>query len=189
MSSVTRFLKQLPAGQGQTYLTSTSLGLIDNCAYAFIPTSANVVGNYPPGAMVLLSNDASLGGLQNAIVNALSYAQASPTAVPTLLGVLRDMGKTIFAPVSGTVAGVPAALTSASSNYGYFRQVQLLVPGAVTANQVGGASGSAFGVVGPSPTGSSYLTFYLPVSVASVLLQPATVDLVAGVAQGLGGQM
>jgi hypothetical protein len=184
MSSVTRFLKQLPAGQGQTYLTSTSLGLIDNVAYVFVPTSGNVVGNYPPGVMVLAS--AASPGLQNQIVNALTYAQAGPTAVPTLLAVLRDMGKTVFAPA---VAAVDTVVTNAA-NYGYFRQVQLLVPGAVSANQVGGSLGSTFGVVGSNPVPySSYLTFYLPVAVAGVLLQPSTVDLVAATAQGAGGQM
>lgn len=170
MTSVTRFLKQVP--QGQTYLSTGTLSALDNYAYELVPASGNVVGNYTPGSMVLA---ASVGtGLPTAIAAALTYAQAQPggALAGDFVGVLRDMGKTVFANTATSVANAQTQSSSNSANYGYFRQVQLLVPTAVTANQIGGASGSVFGVVGPSVDAySPYLTFYIPVAVAGVLLQ------------------
>jgi len=65
--------------------------------------------------------------------------------------VLRDMGKSIFVPVG-----------SATGAKGLFRQVQLLVPSAVS-SFIGGASGSSFGVGvgGAVDAYTSYFTFYI----------------------------
>ncbi len=153
MSSVTRFIRQVPVSttyyNAQAVVTSPS-----TLVYEFVPTSANYVGNYPPGNM----QSASVA-LQAAIAQAV---QAAGGAASNNL-VLRDMGKTIF-----------AATSSATNAFGYFRQVQLLNPSAITSTQgfIGGIGGQTFGVLGAANTpnaNTDYLTFYIPVTVAGVL--------------------
>ena len=158
MSSVQSFLKQINPSQRYSYVASTGLAALAAQAFEFVPVSGNYVGNYPPGGMVLATaagtNGAFSAGLYNAI---LSAATTSPGGAQNLF-VLRDMGKTVFAPVT-TEANV--ANGSLSSAYGHFRQVQLLAPQVVTANQIGGSGASPFGVFGSSPAYCVYLTFYL----------------------------
>ena len=138
MSSVTRFLRQIPTGQ--TLYGETLQNVADN-AYTFVPTSENYVGNYPPGYVALAS-----AGVKNAILTA---ANATGVAIP----VVRDMGKTIYAPIS-TDSGV--TLTTPA----YFRQIQVLVPQDISNTQgfLGGVGGNTFGVAGTDPT---YLTVYV----------------------------
>lgn len=146
MSSVTRFIRQVPLST--TYYNVSSAILAGTGVYEFVPTAANYVGNYPPGYMITASA-------------ALQAALATAGTTSTL--VLRDMGKTIFAPVS-----------SLTGDSGYFRQVQLLKPSAVTAAQgfIGGTAGNTFGVLGAENTPDAYtdyMTFYIAVPVAGVL--------------------
>ncbi len=168
MSSVTRFLRQIPTGIGQLNAVPTSDAL------DFVPTSGNYVGNYPPGYMV----PASQTGLSSALTNADNGSGQA---------LVRDMGKTIFCPYSATVGG---SLASAPS--GFYRQYQLLKATPISATQgfLGGPSGNNFGVVGPSnatiPGTSTYVTFYLPTFVAGV--GSATGSLSA-LDIGAGGQM
>lgn len=151
MSSVTRFIRQIP--QSTTYYNAaTIVAAPGTYVYEFVPTSANYVGNYPPGNMQVAS-----AALQTAISEAVSAVGAGNL-------VLRDMGKTIFAATS----------SSATPSYGYFRQVQLLNPSAITFSQgfIGGTAGSTFGVLGAANTPDAYtdyMTFYIPVTVAGVL--------------------
>lgn len=161
MSSVTRFIRQIPVST--TYYNVSSAVLAGTNVYEFVPTAANYVGNYPPGYMQTASA---------ALINALGTAGSTTDLI------LRDMGKTIFAPVG-----------SSSGNSGYFRQVQLLKPSAITAAQgfIGGTAGQTFGVLGAEGTPDAYtdyMTFYIAVPVAGVL---------GGVLSGLtpiaGGQM
>jgi hypothetical protein len=161
MSSVTRFIRQVPLST--TYYNVSSAILAGNGVYEFVPTSANYVGNYPPGYMTTASA---------ALQNALLVAGSATTLI------LRDMGKTIYAP-----------LNSLTGDSGYYRQVQLLKPTAITAAQgfIGGTSGNTFGVLGAPNTPdqyTNYFTFYIAVPVAGVL---------GGVLSGLtpiaGGQM
>jgi hypothetical protein len=161
MSSVTRFIRQVPLAT--TYYNVSSAILAGTGVYEFVPTSANYVGNYPPGYMASASA---------ALIAALAAAGSTSNLV------LRDMGKTINAPV--------ASLTGDS---GFFRQVQLLKPSAITAAQgtIGGTAGNTFGVLGANATPDAYtnfMTFYIAVPVAGVL---------GGVLTGLtpiaGGQM
>jgi len=75
----------------------------------------------------------------------------------------RDMGKTIYAPVD-----------SLTGNAGWFRQIQILKPSAVTNAQgfIGGTAGQTFGVVGDANTPNSnmdYFTVYIPVPVGGIL--------------------
>jgi len=146
MSSVTRFIRQVQTPYFSTASFSASH------IYEFQPSGTNVVGNYPPGIMALASN--SLKGLISAIGTT---------------GALRDMGKTVQAPI-GSLTG----------NVGFFRQVQLLAPTAVTAAQgyTGGLAGNTFGVAGVATDGADaynhYLTFYIPVTVAGVNADLAT---------------
>lgn len=180
MSSVTRFLRQIPTGQS-VYLQGTvvnvnDLAAIANAAVEFIPTSGNYVGNYPPGVVVAAS-----AALKAAIQTAdAGLAQSTP--------VIRDLGKTIFAPVYN---GTPAATGTASGNSGFFRQVQLLIPQAIGSQGfIGGAQGSVFGVVGGSPDAySSYLTFYLPTAVAGVLATAGFATTVTPLFNSPQGQM
>ena len=151
MTSVTRFIRQVPVAT--TYYDAyTVTASPATTVYEFVPTAANYVGNYPPGYVQLAP-----AALQGAITTAVAYATATQQRL-----VLRDMGKTIYAPIS--------SLTGVS---GYFRQVQLLSSSGVSASQglIGGAAGNNFGVIGApaNPDAyTNYLTFYIPVTVAGV---------------------
>lgn len=164
MSSVTRFLRQIPTGL--TYVNPDSL---TSSALDFVPTAGNYVGNYPPGYMV----SAAATGLQTALSNAKQVAGGQ--------FLVRDMGKTIFAPFN-----------SATGDMGYFREYQLLVVSPIGATQgfLGGVGGNNFGVVGPAnataPGTSTYCTFYLPVAVGGVGTPASALPVVNAQA---GGQM
>ncbi len=178
MSSVQRFLKQV--APSNAFVGAGALATLRDTAHMLVPTSANVVANYPSsgGALVEASDD-----LKNAIMQVLAN-----TPSPVYAVVLRDMGKTVFGPTASSAAN--AANGVYQSTYGYFRQVQLLTPLATNATQVGGSTGSAFGVLGSSPLYSPYLTFYLPVPVAGVLLQDANFAANNALAAPvIGGQM
>jgi hypothetical protein len=152
MSSVTRFIKQVPLSTTY-YSVPASMLSAGTGVYEFVPTATNTVGNYAPGFMQAAST---------ALVNALA------TAGPYTSCVLRDMGKTVQAPI-----------TSLTGNVGFFRQVQLLKPA---------ASGTSFGVLGAVNTPDAYtdyFTFYIPVPVAG-LSAVATMSLAFPAA---GGQM
>lgn len=153
MSSVTRFLKQVnPAA---SYL---SIGdLVSNRAtvvYEFVPSVGNVVGNYPPGFVQLAS-----AALQVRLAE-LAGSQC----------IVRDMGKTILAPIA-----------SLTGNVGRFRQVQILLP------TFQGAANNTFGVLGaaanPDPY-TNYMTVYVASPVAGVLAGTLSSSVVIG-----GGQM
>lgn len=154
MSSVQRFLRQIPTG---TNFVGNASGLID-AAYDFIPTNGNYVGNYPPGFVTQASN--------TSLFAALKAAEKS-----TGTSVVRDMGKTIYAPVSST-----KSIDDLTGDAGYFREYQLLRVNPIKpANPgfLGGSTGSTFGVVGQgvsSGDGSPllYATFYVPVVVNGV---------------------
>ena len=149
MSSVQRFIRQIQPDN--TYNSaSTVLGAPASYAYELIP-SAGAVGNYPAGYMAAAS-----GALATALT-ASTYAANS--------ALLRDMGKTIRAPVN-----------SVSGNVGYFRQVQLLVPSHA------GVAANVQGAVLVPDQYSPYLTFYVPVAIAGI-------SAAAIPSHGLSGQM
>jgi hypothetical protein len=146
-----------------------SLVQIAAAAVEFVPTSSNYVGNYPPG-YVIPASAATVAAITNA---AVGYTQALP--------IVRDMGKTVFAQTATNLANAQAG--TGTGTWGYFRQVQVLVPQAITTAQgfIGGTSGSTFGVVGGSPDAySSYLTVYVPTSVAGVYLLQGVTPLLEG---------
>jgi hypothetical protein len=149
MSSVTSFIKQVPAAS--QYFSAASLA--NTNVYELIPLSSNVVGNYPPGYVQLVS--------------AFSLPSGS---------VCRDMGKTIF-----------SAIGAAGTDFGRFRQIQIIVPVPITAAQgyIGGLSGNTFGVIGTSitpDTRTGYFTVYIPVVTAgiSVVAPTSTQAVLAG---------
>ena len=160
MSSVTRFIRQIP--QSTTYYSAATIlsGLAagSTLVYEFVPSSSNYVGNYPnpypdvTGGSVITCS-APLAAALNQAWNATSGAL-----------VLRDMGKTIFAPTS----------TSTTATWAYFRQVQLIDPNVInsgTSGFIGGTTGTTFGVLGDQNTPDIYtdfLTFYIPVTVAGI---------------------
>jgi hypothetical protein len=173
MSSVTRFLRQIPTGANFVSVSSLSTTALD-----FVPATGNYVGNYPPGYVV----PANQTGLSTILSNALTVTNGQ--------FIIRDMGKTILAPF---VATLNASLTAAPQ--GYFREYQLLQVSPISATQLfnGGVAGNTFGVIGPGnatlPGTSTYATFYLPVSIGGVgSAAPATAALPV-INQVAGGQM
>jgi len=103
MSSVTRFLRQIPAG-GSLFNVEATTPL-----YVLSASASNYVGNYPPGTMTYLGT-----------ANSLNSYFGTP--------VFRDMGKTIQAGVAGGSVGffrcvqllnpVAVASATASTNFG-----------------------------------------------------------------------
>jgi len=137
-------------------------------AFEFAPAASNYVGNYPPGLV---------GPAGPQLIAAFANASAAATAASGVV-ILRDMGKTIFAPIATSYANLVAG--TAGSNYGYFRQVQLLIPGAISSTQgfIGGTSGSNFGVQGAANVPDAYtdyFTFYVPVTIGGILGTGSTV--------------
>jgi hypothetical protein len=169
MSSVTRFLRQVPTGQAlYGNGNNNSLGAIADAACLFVPGSGNYVGNYPPG-LVCPADAATQAAIRTA---AAGLTQNLP--------IVRDMGKTIFAQTASSLANAQAG--TGSGSYGYFRQVQVLIPQPISAVQgfLGGVGGSVFGVVGGSPNAyAPYLTVYVPTTVAGVS------NLIAGAVDSL----
>ena len=162
MSSVTRFIRQIPVSTTYYDVNSivSSAGAVTG-VYEFYNDGSNYVGNYPPGYVLPASN-----ALVTQIVN------ASDTGVNRNNLILRDMGKTIYAAYGATNTAGDPRLTPSTANFGYFRQVQLLKPSAIVANNfIGGTNGSTFGVLGAplNPDAyTDYLTFYISVTVAGV---------------------
>lgn len=171
MSSVTRFLKQV--SPSEQYIAAPALATLAGQACEFVPSSANVVGNYPPGFMI-----AAQASTQAAI-------QSITSGRSQVVCVLRDMGKVVYAPLAANLAAAQAGTASGTS--GYFRQVQLLLPQPITNTQgfIGGASGNLFGVQGGAGSVyAAYLTFYLPVVIGGVLASPASLALQGGAVSG-----
>jgi hypothetical protein len=146
MSSVTRFIRQVPVS-ASVLNAAVVAAAPATLVYEFFPSASNIVGNYPPGYVA----QAGSGALFQAIQQAVNAAGGAGNLV------LRDLGKTILAPIG-----------SASGNLGFFRQVQLLAPSALSASQGfnGGSAGSSFGVLGAA--NSDYLSFYIPSNIAGV---------------------
>jgi hypothetical protein len=174
MTSVTSFLRQVNTAN-QFVGIGTNLATLAGVAYEFVPTTANYVGNYPPGAMVIATQASS--GIAGQIANALALAP-NTTATP----IIRDMGKTVYAGIASSEAN---ALTgSGVTAFGWFRQYQLLLLNPITSNNF--LNGTTFGVNGTQATGyTPYLTFYLPSAVAGVFpVASGTVQ-----SQAAGGQL
>ena len=154
MSSVTRFLTQVnPAASIFSY------GNVGTVVYEFVPASGNTVGNYPPGYVRAVTS----------LTNLLATYSAT-TAV------LRDMGKTIYA---GTSTDNGVTIT----NWGRFRQVQLLSPSLGNNNFLGGSTNAATGgVVGGPGIGSTYTNYmvvYIPVVNNGMIPANATLSATA----------
>jgi hypothetical protein len=133
MSSVTRFLRQIPTG-----LTTYEVDV--NSLYVLVPTNGNYVGNYPPATMQSVPVGVVGGGT---------------------LRVVRDMGKTVFATVTGQTAP------------GFFRAVQILNPVSVaspTAQTNFGVQGSAPASLPPGNAGDmGFNTFYVPINLGGIV--------------------
>lgn len=146
MSSVTRFIRQID--NSNMYLKAADvLAASSTAVFELVPSAGNVVANYPPGFMQTASGP---------LVTALAAQGAG--------AVLRDMGKTIRAPLGSLTGAV-----------GYFRQVQLLIPAGESNNFLGGASGNLGGVRGAPATPdayTNYMTFYVSIAVCGVNAAP-----------------
>ncbi len=153
MSSCQSFLRQRVVG---TRTASVPGSISAGTFYQFNPATGNYVGNYPPGWMSDISSTVN-------------------TALANYSGqkVMRDMGKTIKAVIG--VSGTQP--TDLSTNAGFFREYQILVPSVIA----GPTSASNFGVIGDDNTPtvySDYYTVYVPIVVGGTI---------AGVAAGSGG--
>jgi hypothetical protein len=112
------------------YKASDVVASPSTLAYEFAPDANNVVGNYSPGVMTAAGTGAgSLGAAILAI---------SGNSTPTGNVVLRDMGKTVKAPLSGAPSG---------PQY-FFRQVQLISLSSAAAVGGGGCAGGTRGTGG-----------------------------------------
>ena len=177
MTSVTSFLRQVDTAN--QFVGAGALASLSSLAYEFVPTTANYVGNYPPGAMVS-ATATTTSNIQGQIAGAISAGQGNPNAVP----ILRDMGKTVYAGIASSEAN---ALTgSGVTAYGWFRQYQLLLLNPITNNNF--INGTTFGVAGVNASGyTPYLTFYLPSAVAGIF--PVASATSSVLSQATGGQL
>lgn len=131
MSSVQRFIRQIQP-ENMFFKAADVVSAAATDAFELVPSSSAVVGNYPIGTMTA----AGSGALYTAITQVSAGASGKV--------ILRDMGKTVQAPLTGS----PAV------SY-FFRQVQLI-------SLVNGVNGKV-----DEPTANTdYLTFYIPISVA-----------------------
>jgi hypothetical protein len=178
MSSVTRFLRQI--NTADQLVGAGTLATLAGLVYEFVPTTANYVGNYAPGAMVIGTTAAS--GIAGQIANALALAPNTGAVF-----ILRDMGKTVYAGVASSEANAQTTPPSlAGTNYGWFRQYQLLLLNPITSNNF--ISGTTFGVNGTQSGGyTPYLTFYLPSAVAGIW--PIASAQTSVLSQAAGGQL
>ena len=147
MTSVQKFLRQ-------RHVPNTILQAPTNdCYYVFVAGSGNYVGNYPPGYMQL------------AAANPVSIGQGT---------LIRDMGKTIQAPISANSG-------STFGTYGFFREVQLLNTAAMSVSSA--TASVTFGVGTAASAGQTqpagnvgddgYGTYYIPIVVDGVLASTA----------------
>jgi len=157
MSSVQSYLRQRVVGTTtfnapgtmQLYCLIAGNAAAGTTALAAV-AAGNYVGNYPPGYLVagpLVSALATQSGLANPV--------------------LRDLGKTIYAPLANAVTA-----TLPFGTAGYWRAVQVLDPSFF----VGGAADGNSGITGQAPgfrplaTGGNngdkgYNTYYIPIVV------------------------
>ena len=156
-------------------------------AFAFYPQSGQGLyanGNSSKGYMASGDTDYLLGGNLLASIREQCYRFGQNC-------ILRDMGKTVY-------TAYLTAQVSPPSSKAYFRQVQLLSPTALGINGWnGGPNGSTFGVTGyprdvadfyvdPRQNTTSYLTFYIPVTIANIVAPESTLT---GAYAIEGGQM
>lgn len=159
----------------------------DLLAYAFQPqTGQGIYANVNNQKGVMMSG--YVDGLNDGTLS------TSITNVKNATGgncILRDMGKTMYTAYLSISNETPA-------NKAYFRQVQLISPSPLNSNGWnGGPTGSTFGVTG-SPNDvdtfiggirfntTSYVTFYIPVTIANIVSKEATNTGAYAIA---GGQM
>jgi hypothetical protein len=185
MTSVTRFSSQIPVANTyydvQQVLNSIANGqALTNLVFEFVPSSSNYVGNYPSGfnntsgGFVIPATAALVQAIQQAQTAASGTIDAT-TGTPGSLE-LRDMGKTIFAPIGTVTSSTPNAPGTSPAGapfWGYYRQVQLINPAVITQGPgfMGGTTGNTFGVLGAANTPDLYtdnLVFYIPISVGGV---------------------
>jgi hypothetical protein len=159
MSSIQSFLRQ--RSQTSTFYQAPT----NACYYVFVSGPGNYIGNYPPGYMQL--------------------AAANP--VPAAGSLIRDMGKTIKAPIGTNVAATA----------GFFREVQMITPVASvnpTGNTTFGVGINSAGAA-VQPAGNAgdngYGTYYIPIVIDGTLATSdgSTVAVLPSSYLPIGGQM
>ena len=176
MTSVQSFLRQRVVGNTtlavdgttQLYTLIAGSGVLNPIAYPYGALSAgNYVGNYPPGYLVA-------GPLVSDLATAVQGQVLNP--------MLRDMGKTIKAPLADSQTA------TAFGTFGFWRAVQVLSPsiiGSPLAISNYGVTGQAAGnrpiTNGSNAGDSGYNTFYIPIvvggEVASNVAQTAALTV------------
>lgn len=164
MSSIQSFLRQ------RNQATSLLQAPTNACYYVFVAGPGNYIGNYPPGYMQL----------------------AAALPAPAAGSLIRDMGKTIKAPIG--VAGVVAATATS----GFFREVQLITPVAAvsaTGNTTFGVGINSAGAAVQPGAGNAgddgYGTYYIPIIIDGALATSdgSTLAVLPSTYLPLGGQM
>jgi hypothetical protein len=160
-------------------------------AFAFYPTTGQgLYTNVNTTKGIMYSGDVDKNSFNGSLVDSIH------SAISKMGGncILRDMGKTIYSLYYTT----NTATTNPTK--AYFRQVQLISPTSIGANEWnGGPQGSTFGVTGyplqptkavsPKPplhNSTSYLTFYIPVTIANIVAPESTNTRAFAIA---GGQL
>ena len=154
MSSVQSYLRQRVVGTTTLtvpdattlYIFVAGNGAAGTTALAAV-TAGNYVGNYPPGYLVAGPTITNLKvALQGGLINP----------------VLRDLGKTIYAPLANTT------VATLFGTAGYWRAVQVLDPSFFVGGTPDGNSGVTGNLPGVKPAGGNsgdkgYNTYYLPI--------------------------
>jgi len=176
MQSRYKLTRQIPLTT--TYYDATQVvSEPEKYAFAFYPTSgqgAYAGINGSKGLMVKGSYERFVNGT---LINSINEAVAAAGGAHMV--VLRDLGKTVYAEY---VTDFPTLLLRKQK--AYFREVQLISITSIGSNGWnGGPNGSTFGVTGypsqsiriPRPRNStSYLTFYIPVTIANIVAEGST---------------
>ena len=159
MSSIQSFLRQ--RSQTSTFFQAPT----NECYYVFVAGPGNYVGNYPPGYMQL----------------------AAAIPVPAQGYLIRDMGKTIKAPLGNGV----------SATAGFFRAVQVISPVAAVAPTGNSTFGVGLNSAGAAvlPAGNvgdaGYGTYYIPIVIDGTLATSdgSTLAVLPSSYLPIGGQM
>jgi hypothetical protein len=182
MQSRYKLTRQIPLTT--TYYDATQVvSEPEKYAFAFYPTSgqgAYAGINGSKGLMVKGSYERFVNGT---LINSINEAVAAAGGAHMV--VLRDLGKTVYAEY---VTDFPTLLLRKQK--AYFREVQLISITSIGSNGWnGGPNGSTFGVTGYPAVSSrlivrstfgktlnstSYLTFYIPVTIANIVAEGST---------------
>lgn len=177
---MTRFTRQIPLTT--TFYNAYNILSGNNIfkyVYAYVPqNNAGLYGVPSTNGLIISSFWTELfPSFGASLVSRIQEAISAAGGVQNII--LRDMGQTVFS----EYLAFPFELLPVQA-YGYFRKVQLLYPTPLGSNGWnGGPNGTTFGVLGMEPffnndgtiiNTTSYLSFYIPVTIAGSAMPYAT---------------